>query len=298
MSEVSSKMNNRGYLLIIGLILVISGLVWSATRRFPLDPKSGRGAKDQAKFCKTDVNLDKLRIASFNVHRCKGRDGRRDVDRVAKLLQDMDIVGLNEVHGDIFGDSTNQAEILGNKLQMAWLFAPTNRRLLNGDFGNGLLTKLPVRSWQSIPLPKNRCKSNRMAFLAVLEHEPRPINLLIAHLGHRRDGQKADDSTADPIQRERDGHVQLDTVTSLFMSLAEPAVLMGDFNAFANDPLIKRLQNTPGVTDALARADTAGPENRVDWIFVRGLKCINAKVVPNEASDHPMAWTEVEPIAP
>ena len=291
MSRIYSKMNNRRYQLAVVLLAVLAAGVWYITRCLPFEPSSGWGAVGQAELCDKNVNIGKIRIATFNIHRCKGRDGQRDVDRVAELLRGVDVAGLNEVHGGIFWDSTNQAEILGNKLHLAWLFTPTNRRLLNGDFGNGLLTKLPVRSWQTIPLPKDHRQSDRLAMLAVLEHQGRTINLLIVHLGHRGDKQ-----VDEQIQSGRAGHVQLDTVISLFLSLAEPAILMGDFNAFPNDPLIERLQDMPGVSDAVVEAGVTNPPNRVDWIFLRGLKCTEAGIVENKASDHPMVWADVEPI--
>ena len=293
-------MNNRRYLFAVVLIAVVAAGVWYTTRRVPFEPTSGRRAAGQSEYCDKNVKIGKIRIATFNIHRCKGRDGQRDVDRVAELLRGVDVAGLNEVHGGIFWDSTNQAEILGKKLHLAWLFTPTNRRLLNGDFGNGLLTKLPVRSWQSIPLPPNRCQSNRLALLVVLEYQDRPINLIIAHLAHRRDKKEVLDrrdlDADEQIQHDRARHVQLDTVISLFLSLAEPAILMGDFNTFPSDPLIQRLKNTPGVSDAVVEAGGTNPPNRVDWIFLRGLKCTEADMVKNDASDHPMVWADVEPI--
>ena len=40
-----------------------------------------------------------LNIVSYNVHECVGTDGRRDPDRIARIIQglDADIVGLQEV---------------------------------------------------------------------------------------------------------------------------------------------------------------------------------------------------------
>ena len=39
-----------------------------------------------------------LRVASYNVHGCRGWDGRRDVGRIVRILReiDADVVGLQE----------------------------------------------------------------------------------------------------------------------------------------------------------------------------------------------------------
>ena len=273
------KKSHRIAMLLVAVVLLAG---WALSRRVEQDADSGRGfAADTAVSL---VPKQKLRVGTFNIHRCDGDDDRRDVARVAELLQGLDVVGLNEVAGNNLWWAKCQAEELGNRLELSWLFSPVTTRLLDGDFGNGVLAKLPVRSWQKIPLPYNGSRrSVRAALLVVLETGDRPINLLVVHLDHR-----------DKEQPGRAGHKQLDTVISLFLALAEPAILMGDFNAFPSDPLIKELQQTPGVSDAIAEDDADAPPQRVDWIFLRGMRATDGAVVENEASDHPMVWADVE----
>ena len=272
------KTHKAAILLAVAVFLA----VWAVSRRVTVIPVSGRGF--QTDTAVSLVPKHKLRIGTFNIHRCKGDDGLSDLPRVAKLLQGLDVVGLNEVAGNNLWRRESQAEMLGKQLNLSWLFSPVQTRLLDGDFGNGALTNLPVRSWQKINLPYNgNHNSARAALLIILETGERPIHLLVAHLDHR-----------DKQTPGREGHKQLDTVMSLFLSLAEPAILMGDFNAYADDPLIKELQATPGVVDAIAASATDDQPGRVDWIFLRGMRCLDAKVMPNEASDHPIVWADVE----
>ncbi len=263
------------------LTLFVLLAVWAVSRRVGGVPDFGRVFP--ADPAVSLVPKRKLRIGTFNIHRCKGQDGRRDVARVAQLLQGLDIIGLNEVAGSNLWWGDSQAKELSSHLKLSWLFSPVSTRLLDGDFGNGVLTSLPIRSWQKIPLPLNRKKSVRAVLLIVLETGDRPINLLVTHLDHR-----------DKEQLDRDGHKQLDTVISLFLALAEPAILMGDFNARANDPLIKELKNTAGVSDAIREAGIDSPPYRVDWIFLRGMRSVGGAIVENEASDHPIVWADVE----
>lgn len=267
--------------IVIAMVVIAVILGWVVSRRIEVGPAAGRAFEGGVDLPVSPKR--RVRIGTFNIHRCKGLDGEQDVARVAELLQGLDIVGLNEVYGNTFWGSYSQAEDLGGRLQLAWLFSPVSRRLLDGDFGNGVLANLPIRSWQKIPLPLNKRKSVRAALLIVLETGDRPINLVVAHLDHRDGGQPG-----------REGHKQLDTLIALFLSLAEPAILMGDFNAYPNDPLIKELQATPGVSDAIREAGVDIPPRLVDWIFLRGMRSLGGAVVENEASDHPMVWADVE----
>ena len=79
-----------------------------------------------------------IRFGAFNIHGGKGIDGRRDMDRVAECLRDLDFVALNEVHGWSALSGSDQAELLGRRLGMQWLFASANEQWFYREFGNGL----------------------------------------------------------------------------------------------------------------------------------------------------------------
>jgi len=70
---------------------------------------------------------------------------------------------------------------------------------------------------------------------------------------------------------------------------------MGDLNSGREDPEIRRLASMPGVLEPLALVSPADTSDRVDWIFVRGLKVRGAGIRELRASDHPCVWAELEP---
>ena len=78
-----------------------------------------------------------IRLGTFNIHGGTGIDGRRDLDRVAECLRDLDFVALNEVHGWSALSGSDQAEELGRRLGMQWLFASANQQWYYREFGNG-----------------------------------------------------------------------------------------------------------------------------------------------------------------
>ncbi len=89
--------------------------------------------------------------------------------------------------------------------------------------------------------------------------------------------------------------VQLRTVADLFLSLREPAILLGDLNEFGSHPEIIRLLGTAGVHNALA--DVPRPtvkSNPIDWIITRGFRTVRAEWRPTPSSDHPVACAELE----
>ena len=185
-----------------------------------------------------------------------------------------------EVHGPRPWQTLDQAGELGKRLASAWLFAPNTRAWHCLDSGNGLLSRLPVASWQSIPLPNYGGRGHRNAVLVELKHGGRTIRTLLTHIAR-----------GDP----EEGRRQLRTVISLYLALSEPAILLGDLNSTGDDPQIRRLLAVPGVSDAVGKVLGAKDRpGRIDWIIARGLRPVNAGIRDNEASDHPAVWAELE----
>ena len=128
-----------------------------------------------------------LRIVSYNVHRCVGRDRKHDPQRIATVLAEMrpDIIGLQEVESLLPAAATpnvnHQLEFLANRLQMHAVAGPT---MVYGDrgYGNGLLTRFPVRSVRHIDLTVFE-REPRAALDADLLVEGRHLRVIVTHLG-------------------------------------------------------------------------------------------------------------------
>jgi len=85
-----------------------------------------------------------VRIATYNIHRCRGLDGRTRPDRTAAVLRAIgaDIIALQEVVGAGPRDG-GHAEELGAALGMGWVMAPA-RHLRGHQFGNTVLSRFPI----------------------------------------------------------------------------------------------------------------------------------------------------------
>jgi endonuclease/exonuclease/phosphatase family metal-dependent hydrolase len=103
-----------------------------------------------------------LRIATYNVHRCRGLDGRTRPERIAGVLKSVnaDVVALQEVVG-AGPHGGGQAEALGAALGMGWIMS--SARLLRGhQFGNMVLSRFPITQHVEHDLSWKTCEARRL----------------------------------------------------------------------------------------------------------------------------------------
>jgi endonuclease/exonuclease/phosphatase family metal-dependent hydrolase len=87
-------------------------------------------------------------VASYNIHKCAGLDGRVDLDRIADVIReiDADLIGVQEVFRP---QALGLAERLGVEVAMG----PTRER--DGQlYGNAILTRLAIRGSRTFDLSR------------------------------------------------------------------------------------------------------------------------------------------------
>ena len=218
---------------------------------------------------------ENIHISTYNIHGSRGTDGKKDLTRTAGIIQGADIAALQEVHARW---TTNQAKELGEALALGWLYAPTVRRWCRDYRGNGLLTKLPLKHWQTHLLPNVSGYRYRVYTVAEIILEDALLSLLFTHL-HTRLGREQ----------------QLKIVLDHFQNLPLPAVLVGDLNTRKEDPILKQYLPKDCIDAVGSTLQHQDSENRVDWILTRGLNIVAGGFVPPGVSDHPYYWVEVNP---
>ncbi len=117
---------------------------------------------------------DCLRIASYNLHGCVGRDGDRDAARIAAVIAETgcDTIGLQEVYG---------LDALRDKLGMTAIAGP-HHMWHDRHVGNALLTRRKVLAVRNHDYTWPRHEP-RTALDVDLEVEGQAVRIIVTHLG-------------------------------------------------------------------------------------------------------------------
>ncbi|HVX13290.1 MAG TPA: endonuclease/exonuclease/phosphatase family protein [Pirellulales bacterium] len=265
-------------LIVVGLGLAVGTLYYCGDQRRAVPAAVGTtlaGVAHAPRAARTT-----LRVATFNIHGGVGPDRRCDLERTASALpNDLDLVLLNEVHGPYFWQSAGQAQRLGELTGKGWLFAPTEQRWWHHEFGNAVLATADVAWWQRVTLP-GHSRGYRNVVLMEIAYGGGTARVVATHLDRN-----------DPAARG----MQLEAAIDLFLALAEPVIFMGDLNTTADEKRLADLLSRRDVGDPLHDALRDGTPRHIDWILTRGLTTIDAGMVDNGASDHPLVWAELVP---
>lgn len=129
---------------------------------------------------------ERIVVATYNVHRCVGTDGRHDPDRIAAVIREIraDAIALQEVD--------SRAGVEGGIDQFAWLARATGMRPIagptlrdhRGHYGNAVLTRLPVLETRRVDLSVPG-REPRGALDVELGAEGERLRLIVTHLGLR-----------------------------------------------------------------------------------------------------------------
>ena len=202
-----------------------------------------------------------VRIVTYNVHRCRGLDGRTRPERIAAVLGavDADIVALQEVVG-AGPHGGGQAEAIGAALAMGWVMAPARERR-GHQFGNVVLSRFPITHHLEHDISWKTCEARRMqrADIAVDGHTLHVYNV---HLG-----------TA--ILERRHQAQRLASIV-LDRHVAGPKLVLGDFNEWMRGlatSLLSEKLNSVDLRNYLRRRRTYPglfPVLHLDHIYYEG----------------------------
>ena len=222
-----------------------------------------------------------MRFMSFNTQHCRNYlTGEIDFDIMAKAILDCgaDVIGLNEMRGEgPDAGYTAQMERLAALTGMHYVFAPAIYVPNKGPYGNGLLSKIPILSADTvfIPDPAEKTSGGHYESRAVLKAELEGgVTVLVTHFGLMPD--------------EQQNAVQ--TVTAHLT--AEKCILMGDFNVTPENPVLApiraRMQDAAVAFDAEKQSYPSDvPDRKIDYIFAsRDARITEADIPAVVASDH------------
>ncbi len=163
----------------------------------------------------------RLRVMTYNVHSCRGMDGRHDPDRVARViaLYEPDIVALQELDAcRPRTDGIDQAHAIARILDMEHHFHPSFI-LEEERYGNAILSRFPAHLRLSGSLPRLGASEPRGALWVTVETNAGAVEVLCTHLGLNR------------LERRRQVRALLGEEWIGGHDGEEPIVLCGDMNA-------------------------------------------------------------------
>lgn len=227
-----------------------------------------------------------LRVFCYNIHHGEGLDGKVDLGRIAQLIKDSgaQVAALQEVDRNMARTRrVDQPGELARQLGWTAYFSPNLRSKDGGEYGNALLTALPVSAWKNTSLPQGRPTEPRGLLQATVRFQGQDMEILTTHL----DADRRDD------ERVRQAPAVLAAVAQLPAN--RPFVLCGDFNDSPKGPayalLAAELSDSWAALHPLETGFTIPadkPATRIDffWTNPRLLKATKVTVLASLASDH------------
>jgi endonuclease/exonuclease/phosphatase family metal-dependent hydrolase len=220
-----------------------------------------------------------LCVATYNIHQGIGRDGRRDLARVAAVLRvlNADLIALQEVHASPapHGVSAQMHDLaeLGDYQAIAGPTILAHDRL----YGNALLTRLPVESIERLDLSQPGREPRGAVVVRLRTPCGQSLHCIATHLGLSG--------------RERRGQIEI-LSRVLATHRHGPLVLLGDFNAWSSRSAVERtFRRLVGPSPRLPSFPSSLPLLALDRIWVRppgvllGLETLRTPLT-YEASDH------------
>jgi endonuclease/exonuclease/phosphatase family metal-dependent hydrolase len=165
-----------------------------------------------------------VRVATYNVHKCRGLDGRVRPARIAKVIREIgaDVVALQEVLSVTGGPPEgDQPGFLARELGLDMHFGAV-RSHQGGRYGNLVLSALPLGGGRLYDLSVAGREERGCLRVEVRLGEGTTLHVFDVHLGT---------STA---ERRQQGPRLLEAVIRTSTDLAGPRVLLGDFNDWSS----------------------------------------------------------------
>jgi endonuclease/exonuclease/phosphatase family metal-dependent hydrolase len=225
----------------------------------------------------------RVRLVTYNIRGGLGMDGKRSLERIAQTLVEIgaDIICLQEVHQRLpWSGWEDQPKRLSHLLKMP-IFFQGSWGIGGSQFGNCVLTALPVKRFTRYPLPRKLAP-------VLAWSEPR---CLLEIMCETVSGVITVFNTHWSLD-SRDRMLSSKRMASILSRIQTSCILAGDLNAVSSSPEIQTLLQTGTMTDAGAALDlptfpSLQPHRRIDYLLHSSrLSLKSLRVLDTQASDH------------
>ncbi len=181
-----------------------------------------------------------VRVLTYNVHKCRGLDGRTSVARIAEVLQEAgaDVMALQEV-------MDHQAARLSADLGYPYCIGE-NRKFRGYGYGNVVLSRFPIVAMRNYDLSV-RGREERGCLRVDLDVDSRVLHVFNVHLGTAL------------IERRHQGRKLIAPELLSDSAIEWPRIVLGDFNEWTTGlatRLLRSHMQSADVRAHLSRAKT------------------------------------------
>lgn len=228
------------------------------------------------------ANQSPLKVLSYNIHHARGLDDKLGVKRIAQVIRDADadFVALQEVD-----QNTKRSENVDQAAQIAKLTDMYHHfgkaiDLQGGAYGQALLSKYPLEDFQTIQLPNESGREQRIALTANAQVGEHTIQLIGTHLDH---------------QAEELRIKQVEAIVPLLKKDADISILAGDMNALPESRTLEVLLKVWGKpsNESVSTYSAKKATRQIDFVLLNSPSgklqdlTTGSLVAPaTEASDH------------
>lgn len=225
-----------------------------------------------------------LRVLTYNIRHGEGMDGRVDLERIADVIRrtEADLVALQEV--DKGTERTRRVDQPARLAELTGMQAVFYRNIpyQGGEYGNAVLSRLPIEHHENHFLPKSLPNEQRGLLEVRVRAGGRPLIFFATHFDYHGD------------DGERMASVAM--LRDLVAARSDvPTIVAGDLNAVPDSRVLAGM--TSFLTDTFDPAAAPGftfpadePVRRIDYILHNrhpALRCTDWRVIPEPvASDH------------
>lgn len=227
-----------------------------------------------------------LKVMTFNIqHALDYQKQVIDFDLFINAIKKYgaDVCGLNEVRGEgPVENYTDQTDTISNGLGFNGYFGEAIRVQGTSPYGNAIVSRYPFKSVETIKIPDPKTKRGKYSFesrcviKAIADIDGKEVCFLVCHMGLNPSEQKN----------------AVKTICKLLDEFEIPVILMGDFNTTPESKVLKPIRRLMKDTDKFNSIKNQGtypsdkPDVKIDYIFYRGLKCLQTETIQEIYSDH------------
>jgi endonuclease/exonuclease/phosphatase family metal-dependent hydrolase len=163
----------------------------------------------------------KLRIVTYNVHKCRGMDRKVAAGRIVEVLRevDADVIALQEILRVTNHDPKHdQVGFIAAELGMEHCAFGHNRPLQGGTYGNATLSRFPIENWTNYDVSHAKRERRGCLRTDIRVGKAQVVHLMNLHLG------------TGFMERRAQARMLMSPELLLNGDFKHPRIVVGDFN--------------------------------------------------------------------